>query len=70
MHPGAPALIVAGDGNVITLTHTAAIYCHLPRAQFWVVPNSGHSTPVEHANEFNRKTDAFFQTRAIPARPH
>ncbi|OGX91422.1 alpha/beta fold hydrolase [Hymenobacter coccineus] len=66
----APALIVAGDADVITLEHTVAIYRHLPRAWLWVVPNSGHGTLVEHADEFNRKADEFFQAKAVPARPH
>ncbi|AMJ66056.1 alpha/beta fold hydrolase [Hymenobacter sp. PAMC 26628] len=67
---GAPALIVAGDGDVITLEHTVAIYRHLPRARLWVVPNSGHGTLIEHADEFNRTADEFFRAQAIPARPH
>ncbi|MGI4886497.1 MAG: alpha/beta fold hydrolase [Janthinobacterium lividum] len=62
---GAPALIVAGDRDVITLEHTVAIYRHLPRAWLWVVPNSGHATLVEHAAEFNRKADEFFRAKAI-----
>lgn len=67
---GAPALVVAGDRDVITLAHTVAIYRHLPRAWLWVVPNSGHGTLIEHADEFNRKADEFFRARAVPARAH
>ena len=62
---GAPAFIVAGDRDVITLAHTVAIYRHLPCAWLWVVPSSGHSTPVEHAVEFNRKADEFFRAKGI-----
>lgn len=67
---GAPALIVAGDRDVITLAHTVAIYRHLPRAWLWVVPNSGHATLVEHAAEFNRKADEFFRAKAIARAAH
>ena len=66
----APAFIIAGDRDVITLEHAVAIYRHLPRAGLWIVPNSGHATLVEHANQFNRRTDEFFQARTIPALAH
>jgi pimeloyl-ACP methyl ester carboxylesterase len=66
----APAFIIAGDRDVITLKHTVAIYRHLPRAWLWIVPNSGYATLVEHAEEFNRKVDTFFQAKAIPALAH
>jgi pimeloyl-ACP methyl ester carboxylesterase len=47
-----------------------AIYRHLRRARLWVVPNSGHATLQEHANEFNRQVDAFLRAKTIPALPH
>ena len=67
---GAPALIVAGDRDVITLEHTVAIYRHLPRAWLWIVPDSGHATLVEHAAEFNRQADEFFRAKSISAAAH
>ena len=66
----APAFIIAGDRDVITLEHTLAIYRHLPRAWLWIVPNSGHATLIEHADQFNRRTDEFFQAKTIPALAH
>lgn len=60
-----PAFIIAGDRDVIVPEHTVAIYRHLPRAWLWIVPNSGHATLQEHADEFNRKTDAFFQAKQL-----
>lgn len=62
-----PALIVAGDRDVIVAQHTVAIYQHLPHAWLWIVPNSGHATLQEHAAEFNRTCDEFFRAKAIPA---
>lgn len=66
----APAFIIAGDRDVIRPEHTVAIYQSLPRAWLWIVPNSGHATLHEHADEFNRKVDAFFQVKTVlpPAR--
>jgi pimeloyl-ACP methyl ester carboxylesterase len=65
-----PALIVAGDRDVIVPEHTVAIYRHLPRAWLWIIPNSGHATVQEHAEEFNRKVDEFFGAKTVlpPAR--
>lgn len=58
-----PALIVAGDRDVIVTEHTVAIARHIPKAQLWILPNSGHATLIDHANEFNRKTDEFFRAK-------
>jgi pimeloyl-ACP methyl ester carboxylesterase len=66
----APAFIIAGDRDVITLEHTVGIYRHLRRAWLWIVPNSGHATLQEHADEFNRRVHSFFQAPRIAALPH
>lgn len=56
-----PALIVAGDHDVIVTQHTVAIQQHVPNAQLWILPNSGHATLIDHADEFNRKVAEFFK---------
>ncbi len=56
-----PALIMAGDKDLISLEHTIAIYRNIPRAQLWVMPNCGHGTLQEYPDEFNKKADAFFR---------
>ena len=63
-----PAFIIAGDGDVIRPEHTVAIYQNLSRAWLWIIPNSGHATLQEHAEEFNRQTEAFFQAKTIRAK--
>jgi pimeloyl-ACP methyl ester carboxylesterase len=60
-----PAFIIAGDRDVIRPEHTVAIYRSLPRAWLWIIPGSGHATLQEHADEFNRKTEEFFQTQKM-----
>lgn len=57
-----PALIMAGDHDLIRLQHTVAIYRNIPRAYLWIVPNSGHATLQEHTHAFNRMVNWFFQT--------
>ena len=57
-----PSLIICGDHDVIPIEHTTLIYQNIPHAALWVLPSSGHGTLVEHADEFNKKADAFFST--------
>lgn len=55
-----PALIIAGDHDVIVDAHTRLIAKSILGAQLWIVPRSGHGTLIEHAAKFNKKVDAFF----------
>jgi pimeloyl-ACP methyl ester carboxylesterase len=57
----APTLVIGGDHDVIKEEHTMEIYKNIPHAYLWILPNSGHSTPVVYADEFNKKVDAFFK---------
>jgi pimeloyl-ACP methyl ester carboxylesterase len=57
-----PTLVIGGDHDVIKESHTLEIYQHIPRAYLWILPNSGHSTPIVFADEFNSKVDAFFNS--------
>ena len=55
-----PTLIIGGDHDVIKEEHTMEIYKNIPKAYLWILPNSGHSTPIKYAEEFNRKISDFF----------
>ena len=55
-----PALIIAGDHDVIKEEHTMLIYKNIPKAYLWILPNSGHSTLISHKDEFNKTVDDFF----------
>jgi pimeloyl-ACP methyl ester carboxylesterase len=57
-----PALVMGGDHDVIKVEHTMLIFKNIPNAYLWIFPNSGHSTPVVYADEFNKKVDNFFST--------
>src|SRR5271154_6550470 len=54
-----PSLIICGDHDVIALNHTVLIYQNIPKAYLWILPNSSHSTLIDHAGEFNNKVDEF-----------
>jgi pimeloyl-ACP methyl ester carboxylesterase len=60
-----PCLIVCGDHDLISIPHTVLIYQNIPHANLWVVPNSGHGTLVEHADEFNSKCEEFFSSSFV-----
>jgi len=55
-----PSLIICGDHDLIPVPHTVLIYQNIPKAYLWVVPDSGHPTLIEHADDFNKKVDDFF----------
>ena len=56
----APSLIICGDHDLISIPHTVLIYQNIPHANLWVVPDSGHDTLIEHADDFDRQVDRFF----------
>ena len=55
-----PSLIIGGDHDVIKPEHTLLIFSNIPRADVWILPNSGHSTPIVYKDDFNKTVDAFF----------
>ena len=56
-----PSLIIGGDHDVIREEHTMLIYKNIPRAYLWILPNSGHSTPVVYKDDFNKVVGEFFE---------
>lgn len=56
-----PSMIIGGDHDVIKVEHTMEIFNNIPKAYLWILPNSGHSTPVKYPDEFNKKIDDFFK---------
>ena len=58
-----PVLVIGGDYDVIKPEHTLEIFRNIPKANLWILPNSGHSTLVVYTDEFNAKADAFFKTK-------
>ena len=55
-----PTLVIGGDHDVIREEHTMLIYHNIPKAYLWILPNSGHSTPVVYKDVFNTTVDDFF----------
>jgi pimeloyl-ACP methyl ester carboxylesterase len=57
-----PTLVIGGDHDVLLPKHTLLIAESIPKSYLWIVPNSGHSTPVYHHEEFNKVVSEFFKT--------
>jgi pimeloyl-ACP methyl ester carboxylesterase len=55
-----PTLVIGGDHDVIKEEHTMLIYKNIPRAYLWILPASGHSTPIVYKDDFNTVIDRFF----------
>ena len=57
-----PTLVIGGDHDVILPQHTMLIAQSIPNSYLWLLPNSGHSTPIFYKEKFNAEIDNFFQT--------
>lgn len=55
-----PTLVIGGDHDVIKPAHTMLIAQNIPQSYLWILPNSGHSTPIVYKDEFNKAIDTFF----------
>jgi pimeloyl-ACP methyl ester carboxylesterase len=58
-----PTLVIGGDHDVIKPEHTLLIAQNIPRSYLWILPGSGHSTPLVFKEEFNKKIDDFFSKK-------
>jgi pimeloyl-ACP methyl ester carboxylesterase len=56
-----PTLVIGGDHDIILPEHTLLISQSIPKSYLWILPNSGHSTPVYRSDEFNRTISDFFK---------
>lgn len=56
-----PTLVIGGDHDVIKEEHTFLIYKNIPKAYLWILPASGHSTPIIYADDFNKVVERFFK---------
>lgn len=57
-----PTLVIGGDHDVILPRHTMLIAASIPKSYLWILPNSGHSTPINYKDQFNKVVQDFFKT--------
>lgn len=55
-----PTLVIGGDHDVIKPAHTLLIANNISKSYLWILPGSGHSTPVVFKDDFNKNVDRFF----------
>jgi pimeloyl-ACP methyl ester carboxylesterase len=55
-----PTLVIGGDHDVIQPKHTMLIAQSIPNSYLWIIPNSGHSTPIFKRDQFNQVVAEFF----------
>jgi pimeloyl-ACP methyl ester carboxylesterase len=55
-----PTLVIGGDHDVIRTKHTMLIAKTIPNSYLWILPNSGHSTPIYYKDLFNQVVGDFF----------
>ncbi len=57
-----PTLVISGDHDVIRPQHTLLIAENIPKSYLWIIPDSGHSTPIFKKDQFNEVVNHFFAT--------
>ena len=55
-----PTLVIGGDHDVILPQHTMLIAQNITNSYLWIIPNSGHSTPIFYKERFNQVVEDFF----------
>jgi pimeloyl-ACP methyl ester carboxylesterase len=61
-----PVLVMAGDDDLIPLSHTAAFFAGLPHAQLAIVPGASHGLPLEHPQEVAGLIERFLVSEVPP----
>ena len=62
----APTLVLAGDDDVLTIEHAAAVARALPDAQLAIVPGASHALPMEKPEVVNRLLLDFLADQQVP----
>ena len=57
-----PTLVIGGDHDALLPRHTLIIAENIPKSYLWILPNSGHATPVNYSRQFNETINDFFKT--------
>lgn len=56
-----PTLVIGGDHDALLPKHTMLIADNIPQSYLWIIPNSGHSTPINYSKQFNETINDFFK---------
>ncbi len=56
-----PTLVIAGDHDIITDTHTLKLFHALPNSQLFIVPNAPHHVPITKPQLLDEVVTEFFK---------
>ncbi|MDE3145645.1 MAG: alpha/beta hydrolase, partial [Bacteroidota bacterium] len=56
-----PTLVIGGDHDVLLPQHTMLIAASISKSYLWIIPDSGHSTPIFYKDQFNETVGDFFK---------
>ena len=56
-----PTLVIGGDHDALLPKHTLLIAESIPQSYLWILPNSGHATPIRYSKQFNETVNDFFK---------
>lgn len=56
-----PTLVIGGDHDALLPKHTLLIAESIPKSFLWIIPNSGHATPINYSRQFNETINDFFK---------
>lgn len=56
-----PTLVIGGDYDALLPKHTLIIAENIPQSYLWIIPNSGHATPINYSKQFNETIHDFFK---------
>jgi pimeloyl-ACP methyl ester carboxylesterase len=62
-----PVLVMAGDDDLVPLSHTASFFGGLPNAQLAIVPGASHGLPMEYPLEVVGLIERFLTSEVPPA---
>ena len=55
----APTLVIAGENDIIDLSHSSELAQKLANGRLEIVPGAGHAAPVTHAQQINQLIASF-----------
>ena len=61
-----PVLVMAGDDDIIPISHTAKLFAALPNAQLAIVPGASHGLPLEQPQEVAVIVERFLAAELPP----
>jgi pimeloyl-ACP methyl ester carboxylesterase len=62
----APTLVIAGDDDMISIEHTAALYRAIPDSQLAIIPEASHAVVMEKPDLLNRLVLDFLTHEPVP----